>query len=95
MMAITTEQILFSGTVQGIGFRWTAELMARDLPVTGFVQNLVDGRVEIIATGETVSISQLISRLADRFGLGITDVERIPRSVVEEFSGFAICCFRF
>jgi len=90
MMAITTEQILFSGTVQGVGFRWTAERMARDLAVTGFVRNLADGRVEIIATGETVSISQLISRLADRFGLGIAGVERIPRSVVEEFSGFAI-----
>ncbi len=89
-MTITTEKILFSGTVQGVGFRWTAERMARDLPVTGFVRNLADGRVEIVATAETVTISELISRLADRFGAGIAGVERISRSVVEEFSGFAI-----
>ena len=89
-MTVTTEQILFSGTVQGVGFRWTAERQARGLAVTGIVRNLPDGRVEIVATGETVTISKLISRLEDRFGPGISGVERIPRPVVEEFSGFTI-----
>ncbi len=89
-MTITTEQILFSGTVQGVGFRWTAERLARGLAVTGIVRNLPDGRVEIVATGETVTISKLISRLTDRFGSGISGVERIPRPGVEEFSGFTI-----
>lgn len=89
-MTISTEQILFSGTVQGVGFRWTAERLVRGLAVTGIVQNLPDGRVEIVATGETAMISQLISRLTDRFGEGISGVERIPRPIVEEFSGFVI-----
>ena len=42
-------QIFFSGTVQGVGFRFTAERLARRFPVTGFVRNLEDGRVEVVA----------------------------------------------
>ena len=40
-----TEQILFSGHVQGVGFRWTTERIASQLPLRGFVRNLPDGRV--------------------------------------------------
>ena len=45
-------QVFFSGTVQGVGFRFTAERLARRFPVTGFVRNLEDGRVEVMAEGD-------------------------------------------
>ena len=89
-MTTITEQILFSGAVQGVGFRWTTERLARGLQVCGFVRNLQDGRVEVIATGEPASISRLISCLEDHFGSGISGVLRISRPGVEEFSGFTI-----
>ena len=43
-----TEQILFTGHVQGVGFRWTTERIASQLPLRGFVRNLPDGRVEVV-----------------------------------------------
>ena len=89
-MTITTEQILFSGAVQGVGFRWTAARLARDLPLAGFVRNLGNGRVEVIATGEPAVVSEMISRLQDHFGVGILGIERNQRPAVEEFSGFTI-----
>ena len=45
-------QVFFSGRVQGVGFRYTTEHVARGFEVTGFVRNLPDGRVEILAEGE-------------------------------------------
>jgi len=44
-------QILYSGKVQGIGFRYTVKTAASGFDVTGTVRNLPDGRVELIAEG--------------------------------------------
>ena len=43
--------IYYSGSVQGIGFRYTAERIANSLALAGWVMNLPDGRVELIAEG--------------------------------------------
>jgi len=44
-------RVLYSGHVQGIGFRYTAKAVASGFEVTGTVRNLADGRVELIAEG--------------------------------------------
>lgn len=56
-------QIFFSGTVQGVGFRFTAERLARRFPVTGFVRNLEDGRVEVTAEGEEASLVEFLTAI--------------------------------
>ena len=43
--------VLYSGRVQGVGFRYTAKTVATGFEVTGIVRNLPDGRVELIAEG--------------------------------------------
>ena len=85
-----TEQILFSGQVQAVGFRWTTERIASKLPVRGFVRNLPDGRVEAVVAGSAASIQQLIDKLQERFGSGITDVKRHKFEGANEFTGFTI-----
>ena len=45
-------QVLFSGRVQGIGFRYTVKQTALGFEVTGWVKNLDDGRVELLVEGE-------------------------------------------
>ena len=45
-------QVLFSGRVQGIGFRYTVKQTALGFEVTGWVKNLADGRVELLVEGE-------------------------------------------
>lgn len=42
----------YKGSVQGVGFRFTAERIARNYPIAGFVMNMPDGNVEIVAEGE-------------------------------------------
>ena len=89
-MKYITEIIYFSGRVQGVGFRAATQRLARGSGVHGYVQNLTDGRVEVVETAEAVSIDRLIVRLKGLFGDGISDVQRLPGIGVEEFSGFGI-----
>jgi acylphosphatase len=85
-----TEQILFSGRVQGVGFRWTTERIVSSLPVCGFVRNLPDRRVEVVVTGSAVSIQQLIDGLQKHFGSGITGLNRQIIDAPEDFQNFEI-----
>lgn len=55
--------IFFSGTVQGVGFRLTAETFARRFPVTGYVCNLEDGRVEVTAEGDEPVLVEFLSAI--------------------------------
>lgn len=85
-----TEQILFSGQVQGVGFRWTTERIASQLPIRGFVRNLPDQRVEVVVAGSAANIQQLIDQLQERFGSGITGIQRQIVEGTNEFAGFEI-----
>jgi len=44
-------QLVVSGLVQGVSFRWSAEREARRLGLTGWVRNRPDGAVEAVAEG--------------------------------------------
>jgi len=44
--------ILYSGTVQGVGFRLTTRRVATGFELTGSVRNLPDGRVELVVEGD-------------------------------------------
>ena len=44
-------QVIYSGHVQGVGFRYTVRTVAAGFTVTGTVRNLPDGDVELIAEG--------------------------------------------
>jgi acylphosphatase len=44
-------QVLYSGHVQGVGFRYTVKSVANGFVATGTIRNLPDGRVELVAQG--------------------------------------------
>ena len=44
-------QVLYSGHVQGVGFRYSVKSLAPGFEVTGTIRNLLDGRVELLAEG--------------------------------------------
>ena len=57
---------LVTGLVQGVGFRWTAQRVARSLGITGTVRNLSDGTVEIEAHGGPEAVESLREALRTR-----------------------------
>lgn len=79
-----------SGTVQGVGFRFATERAASALGLTGFVRNLPDGRVEIVAEGGDRELGDLISRLRGIFGGYIRDIDVRQEKPVGEFDGFDV-----
>ncbi len=89
-MSNMTEQILFSGRVQGVGFRWKTEKFATELQLAGFVRNLHDGRVEAIVAGSIEEIQELVDRLRNEFGAGISEIRRHIFEGADEFTGFSI-----
>jgi acylphosphatase len=55
--------VFYSGRVQGVGFRATAEEAAQCLGVVGWVKNLRDGRVELVAEADEATLEQLLERI--------------------------------
>jgi len=51
------------GSVQGVGFRFFVERVARQLGLGGYVKNLSDGRVEVYALGPAEQLAELKRRL--------------------------------
>ena len=58
----------FSGHVQGVGFRYTAQSLARGRAVTGYVRNLPDGNVELVVEGEPAEIDALLKDVSEEMG---------------------------
>jgi acylphosphatase len=67
-------KIIFSGHVQGVGFRQATKTVARKFPVTGFVRNLVDGTVECLVEGNREDIDAFLSALQTKMGSYISHV---------------------
>jgi acylphosphatase len=84
------QRLVYSGRVQGVGFRATARGVASDFPVTGFVQNLPDGSVLLEAQGALPAVEAFRARLAEVMARNIRaeQVETIAR--VDFESGFVV-----
>jgi len=82
--------IVYSGVVQGVGFRFTAQRLAKDRNLTGWVRNLSDGRVEILVEGLKEKVEDFVQSLGEHFGDYIESKD-INFSVAQgAFSSFSI-----
>ena len=82
--------VYYSGRVQGIGFRYTAERVAEELNVTGWIKNLDDGRVELIAEGNEETLKDFLAQLSSIFSRYIQDVQINWEPSTGEFRGFGV-----
>jgi len=61
------KHLIFVGRVQGVGFRFTAYHIANRHKLTGFVRNLPDGTVEMLAQGKSEQVNDCIREIQDSF----------------------------
>ncbi len=83
--------VLYSGQVQGVGFRYTAKTVATGFDLTGTIRNLADGRVELIAEGRREELEAFRAALQDAGLAGfIRGVKVDWADATNEFRGFEI-----
>ena len=86
-----TCRYLVSGQVQGVGFRFFTLHTARRLGLTGYVENMVDGRVLVVAQGDMAAMEVFQEALAAGPTYArVAHIERIPLPETEHFAGFCI-----
>jgi acylphosphatase len=79
-MDLSAKKVVFSGRVQGVGFRFTALKAANSYKLTGYVCNMPRGEVEMLLQGPAETIDSCIRDLQDSFAGYIkqTDVQTVP-----------------
>ena len=82
--------VYYNGKVQGVGFRFTAQDLAKGLGVFGWVKNLPDGRVEITAEAEEGALKDFLEQVNQYFSQYIQDVDIQWLKATDEFEGFLI-----
>ena len=80
----------FGGRVQGVGFRYTVLNIAQKFDVTGYVRNLSDGRVELVAEGTRAELYSLVEQIKERMEGFIEELDAITSPATGEFRGFTI-----
>ncbi|HIX77005.1 MAG TPA: acylphosphatase [Candidatus Fusicatenibacter merdavium] len=85
----TRYHLVFSGSVQAVGFRYRAVHAAGSLGLTGWVKNCWDGTVEMEAQGRPEEIRRMIGMIADSRYINIENVQA-KEIALETESGFHI-----
>jgi len=83
--------VLYSGRVQGVGFRYTAKTVITGFEISGIVRNLTDGRVELVAEGAPAELESFRAAIHDAGLAGFIRDEQVTwADTKNEFRGFEI-----
>lgn len=77
-----TRRYVVTGSVQGVGFRYFVLRRASGLGLVGWARNLPDGRVEVVARGETTELEELETAL--RTGPRLARVTSVDKSEISD-----------
>ncbi len=90
-MSLHKVELLISGVVQGVGFRYFTYRIAQQLELTGWVRNLPDGRVHAVAEGARGPLEDLIKqlRMGPHYGT-VTGVDVTWREPTAKYRSFEI-----
>jgi len=78
----------FEGTVQGVGFRYTARSLARRFDITGYVMNMPNGSVDVYVEGPPDQIDTFFQSLKDEMGDFVQEIkieDQIPTGRYRRF----------
>ena len=84
-------QAFFKGSVQGVGFRFVTERVAQRFGLVGFVRNLANGDVEVVAEGRRETLDEFLEIIqSGSLGGYITDIDKSWKPPTGEFTNFRI-----
>ena len=83
-------EVYYAGRVQGVGFRYTVRSLASQFSVTGFVRNLPDGRVHLVAEGATAEVDRFLDAVKVEMGYAIGGIQEVERPAAGRCQGFEI-----
>lgn len=89
-MSKQRQEVHFRGRVQGVGFRWTVQRIANHFEVAGYVKNLPDGRVQLVAEGAADELSRFVRAIEAEMGCYIADHSISTTGAIDEFKRFEI-----
>ncbi|MBL50109.1 MAG: acylphosphatase [Roseibacillus sp.] len=86
------KRVLFSGRVQGVGFRYTTREIATGFDVVGSVKNLADGTVEMEIMGEEDELREYLGEITNESPVAhfIKEVHTEKIQLLEQANGFRI-----
>jgi acylphosphatase len=87
---VVRREVHYSGHVQGVGFRYTTHAIARQFDVVGFVRNLPDGRVHLVAEGDAGELGRFLDAIAERMAGHIREAKVDAGPASHAFSSFEI-----
>lgn len=82
--------VRFSGTVQGVGFRYVTHRIAQRYDITGYVKNTSDGRVECVVEGTRAEIGAFLKEVTNEMQRHICETTRQSAPFSGQFRGFDI-----
>ena len=83
-------QVIFKGHVQGVGFRFTVQRLASKYTVAGWVKNVHNGDVEVVAQGASSDVDMFLSAIREDFSSYIRDEEISYAPAIGSLSNFQI-----
>ena len=87
---IIRHTVHYTGRVQGVGFRFTACSVAAGYHVTGYVKNLRDGRVELVAEGQRDEVTRFLDSVAEALGRYVRDTQVAASPGTGQFTQFDV-----
>jgi acylphosphatase len=84
------KRVIYSGRVQGVGFRATTHSIARNFDVAGYVRNLPDGSVELVAEGFPRELQSFLDAITEQMDGYIDSAEVAEIAAEGELQGFRI-----
>ena len=90
VMSTIAKNIVFSGRVQGVGFRFTTQRIALRYELAGFVKNLPTGAVQMLIQGPAEDVDDCLRDISESFAGYIRDTKIEDAAISSEHAGFEI-----
>jgi acylphosphatase len=82
--------IIFKGNVQGVGFRFTAQNIARNCGIKGWIRNNPNGSVEAVVQGKESDLRLFLTQIKSSFPYKISSISKQAEEPRQEFKHFRI-----